>query len=131
MKNIRKLAKKREKGAVALTTLIVVSAILMLTGITILLVNIDLSRATTSSNATIMNRMRLTACLEESLIRLKDNDIFIGTITMNFNSYTCESIVTDNGSPGVKNISITSSSHEFNYQKDFQVDITTDPMTLL
>jgi len=128
---VKKISQRQEKAAIALTTVIVISAILLLSGTTIVLINIDLARATKSSNATILNRLRSKGCFEEVLIRLKNDSSFTGDVDLAYDSYTCTASVSNNANPQLKDILVSSTSGEYHYEESHIVNISTDPIQIV
>lgn len=121
-----------KKGYIALTTVLIVLPILLLSGIDLIYKNISLlvtSKMTYDSNLLQINA---ETCLEESVYKLKRDHLFTGVFTMTQTGWSCEAIIADKvGEPGVKLMSITATDDSDNYvniQKE--LNISTDPFEI-
>lgn len=124
--------KHDQKGIIALTTLIIVIAIMITGGITLLLTSIDTSVSTEAFNNRLLAKIRSRACLEEGLYRIKQDPLYIGTVTLTFADGDCDAVVTDSvGNPGIKILDIDSTIEEFGYSSQKAVDTNADPIVLV
>lgn len=119
-----------KKGSIALTTVIVLTGILLLGGITLTLNSIDLSSGTKDYFARNLAETRLRSCIEESLLKLKSNQAFAGNVVVTYSDGNCTSVIS-NESATVKILTITSTVDEYTLSEIKRVDISTDPDTLL
>lgn len=121
-----------KKGYIALTTVLIVLPILLLSGIDLIYKNISLiitSKMTYDSNLLQINA---ETCLEESVYKIKRDYLFTGVFSMTQTGWSCETIIADKvGEPGVKLMSITAIDDFDNYvniQKE--LNISTDPFEI-
>ncbi|MFQ5492695.1 MAG: hypothetical protein ACE5DX_00855 [Candidatus Dojkabacteria bacterium] len=124
---------KNKKGVIALTTLIIVTAILILGGVTLLLTSIDVGESASSSSSAILAELRAVSCFEEGLYRLRLDPSFIGTKPISYpESGVCTVDVSINiGNPDYRDLNITSTVEEFSYEEMRTVDITQDPIVVI
>lgn len=123
--------KKKLKGNISLTTVIVTSTILLLMGLTILFSTMDLAYSSKNIFNYELNLLRSRSCLEESLIRMKNNTAFTGTAPITFTDGNCSAVVTnDPVLSNIKLVAITSVVNEYTYLLNKKVDISTVPYTV-
>lgn len=121
---------KKTDAVIALTTLLVVTAILLFGGITILLTSIDITRTTDSSSNIVLGRLRSRSCLEEAMYHIRADANYTGTITINYLDGSCEAQVT-NATASTKNINVKGIIDEFTYEELRVADITLEPIQLI
>ncbi|MBW7953685.1 MAG: hypothetical protein QY330_00605 [Candidatus Dojkabacteria bacterium] len=125
---------QRKKGLIALSTLIIVTAILLVGGITLLITSADLAKATRSYNQILYTGLRSRSCLEEALYRLRIDPFFTGSVILPFpDSYpdgNCSASIS-NLSGNLRQISVTSVFEDVTITKTSTVDISTNPPTLV
>jgi hypothetical protein len=120
------------KANITLTTVVVIGAILLISGTALLFMTIDLSIAAKSYVNSGYAEVNSISCLEESLNRLKQSSTYTGTLSVTYNGSNCQSTITDDPVYGnIKHISIISYYGEYQYAKNKRVDISTDPDTLM
>ena len=121
-------SRKEQKGSIALLTVIVVTAILLASGMSLVLVSSDLIIASKDySNVQRISLVQRT-CLEESLSRVKKNDSFTGTVAYNGGQDTCSSLVeNDPVNPSIKVLTITGTTDGYSLVDVVHVDISVEP----
>lgn len=123
--------KGNKSGVIALTTLILVSAMLLFGGLTLVLTSIDLIKVAEGNNAKLINQNRVTSCLEESLYRLRKNPGLSGQIVIPFADGNCTSDITVNANPDLRDLTVNGTYKEFTSTSNFQVDISQNPPVLI
>jgi hypothetical protein len=124
--------KKSVAANISLTTVLVTSAILLLTGITIVFSTMDLAYSSKDTFNYELNTMRSRSCLEEAIYRIKNNPTFTGTAAITFTDGNCSAAVTnDPQNSNIKLVAITSMIKEYTYMLNKKVDISTSPFTVL
>ena len=121
-----------KKGYIALTTVLIVLPILLLTGIDLVYKNIGLlltSKMTYDSNILQINA---ETCLEESVHKIKRDHLFVGVFSMTQEGWSCNSIIADKvGEPGVKLLSITTTDESDNYVNILkELNVNSDPFEI-
>ena len=119
------------KGSIALTTMIIISSLLLMAGLTTVLTAIDLRNATANVNRAQEARLNGWTCLEEAVQRVKYDVLFTGDITLLLSDGGCVATVTDDASIGVKAIEINATADEFTYTVVRRVDVSDYPFELL
>lgn len=74
---------RKQPASIALTTVILTSAIMLSAGITLLITSVDLSRSREGHGAQIAASVQLNSCNEEALRRISQDSSFTGTIVIN------------------------------------------------
>ncbi len=116
-------------GNIALTTVLVFSGMLVLTGITIIIQAIDFGASTTSYTNQIYAQNTSFSCLEESLFKLSSNTAYTGSFQISStNGGTCDATVT--GTAPNKSVSIESSYRSSNYNTTKSIDTSQTPFTV-
>jgi len=85
-----KIAKKQQKGYIALTTVLIVLPLLLLAGINLVYRNITevaVGKMTFDYNVLELNA---ETCLEEAVRKLKFNPQYTGILNFNFTEWNCE-----------------------------------------
>lgn len=118
-------------GAVALTTVIILTSILMIAGTTIVLTSIDLRKSTKNNNSFIQAEINFDSCIEESVQRLKYNPGYTGTFTVTMINGSCEAIVSNDVDPMVKILEIISTSETSTFSDTVRVDTSVYPFQVL
>ncbi|MFW5702686.1 MAG: hypothetical protein ACOCXP_01840 [Candidatus Dojkabacteria bacterium] len=102
---------KKMRGSVALTTVILTSAILVSAGISLLITSIDLSRARQGHGAQIQASIQMNSCKEEALRRIEQDNNFTGSISISEQGeQLCEVVVStdmQNGDIKILELSVT------------------------
>lgn len=123
--------KRKKKGMIALVTVIVISGILLVTGIALVLASADLAMSAKGYAAKVNLQSTMRTCLEESIYKLKFDDTFTGQISHSGSSGSCTADVSDDINPGIKNIDVTTLYGDYTNGKLFQVDVSQEPYQLL
>ncbi len=120
-----------QKGMIALITVFVVSGVLLVTGIAVVLVSADLAMSTKGYMSKVNLQSTSRTCLEECLYKLKFDDTFVGQVTYADDSGSCVADVSDDSSPGIKNIDLVSTFDGYSESQTHQVDVSEEPYRLL
>lgn len=116
-------------GNIALTTVLVFSGMLVLTGITIIIQAIDFGSSTSSYTHQIYAQNTSFSCLEESLFKISSNPSYTGSFQISStNGGTCDATVT--GTAPNKSVSIESSYRSSNYNTTKSIDTSQTPFTV-
>lgn len=114
-----------KKGSIALTTVLMVSAILLASGLTLILTSIDLSFASKNFNSYQLSKIRSKTCLEESLYKISKNPSYTGTVSYTYSDGSCTAIITnDLVISTTKIVSINTTLNVYNYSETKRVDTT-------
>jgi len=118
-----------KEGSVSLLTVIIMSAILLLGGLTVISVTIDLAKSNQDSIYHELNVFRIRSCVEEALNRIKFNHTFVGTASITFSDGSCSAEVTNDpgGNLNLKRISVTAQINNYYHSVNKLVDITNTP----
>jgi len=123
--------KKKLQGNVSLTTVLVTSAILLLSGTTLLFGSIDQGRISKDNVNYQLAHIRAYSCLEEALNRIKRTQIFEGSVSILYDNGQCEADVTiDLINNNIRMISINSNYEDYQINITKQVDISSSPFTI-
>ena len=123
---------KMNKGYIALTTVLVILPLLLITGID------SLYKNTTSLIVGKMNydyqilRSNSETCLEEAVYKIKRGGTYTGTFTLSMDNWSCDVVVSDKvGFPGIKIIEINSSdSNSVKFSTTKELNINVDPFEI-
>lgn len=120
---------KKLRANVSLTTVLVTSAIIILSSITVILNVIDMSRNSRNNMMYELNSMRSDSCIEESMHRIKYNPNFTGTVSITFSNGNCESIVSiDPGNPNIRILALTAQTDDYYFSITKKADISQSPI---
>ncbi len=124
--------KKTKKGVVALVTLIMMSIMLMLSGITLVMSNIDVTKSSRSLNMGVLARYQAYSCLEESLLKISASTSYTGTVSIT-NAYgTCQGVITNHQTnPLIKIVQLTGTVQGYSFTQTRNVDISDTPIKLI
>ncbi len=117
------------KGYIALTTVLIILPLLLLSGIDSLYKNMTtLIVGKMNYDAQIL-KSNTETCLEEAVYIIKRNPSFADTLTVSLDNWTCTVLVSDKGgSPGVKIIDIQASDSNGIYINTLkELDTNADP----
>ena len=115
------------RATIALTTVLIISAMLLFGGIALVVSSVD-SNIVSESYLNVLSRLKARSCLEEALLKVARNTSYIGVLQIPFDDGICSANVSnDPGNPNIKIIDITSNSEQFNYQEQKKVDISVYP----
>ena len=127
-----KIITKKVKGAAALVTLIIVSTVLLLSGITLILNSLDLNKALKGYGSSQILYIQSRSCLEDAMSKLLFNSSYTGTASITSQGITCQTTVALNGSnSNHRNIELTANDGEFYYSDNIVVDISLNPITIV
>jgi len=119
------------KAYVALTTILIIIPILLMGGIALLYSNMNLLISTQSMYASSLSNNEYNTCLEESVLKIKRDNNYTGTLTINFPSYTCTAVISNYmGNTNIKQIDITVTSGIYTYNRVQIVDISISPYSV-
>ncbi len=128
---IRKLLKIRLKANIALTSVLLAGAVLVVTGIAILYNAIDVTIVSKNFVSRQFAELKIASCVEESMNRLVKNSSFLGNFTLTFDEGSCTAVITNiDGQPNLRSLQITAVSGEYTVRRSKRVDISTSPLTL-
>jgi len=119
-----------KRATVALTTILVLSAMLLFGGLVLVISGID-NNIVSESYLNVLSKLKARSCLEEVLLKLSRDTLYIGTTQITFTDGQCSAVVTDDVQPNIKLVNITSSTEEFNYQEQKRVDVSQSPPLLI
>ena len=119
---------RKENGYIALTTVLILIPILLMTGIALIYSNISLLVSTQSLYASALSNTQYSTCLEESILKVKRNHTFTGTSNLTFTNFSCTSVISDyQGNTNTKKIDITITSGIYTNVRTQIVDISVSP----
>jgi hypothetical protein len=120
------------RGSVSLTTVILVSAVLLLSGIIVVLNSVDLSKASKGKLMNSVSTIQSYTCFEEVLERLKMNRNYTGTFTISLPNGTCDVAVSIHPTQNnYRNVLINSNANGFFYTENRIVDISVSPIQII
>lgn len=121
-----------KKGSVALTLVLVTSSMLLVSGITVLLLSIDLTISSKNVNSRLLADIRSRTCFEESMFRLKQNPSFTGTVEYAYENGNCEgNIAQDAVNANLRVITVSGNLNEYTHNEEYLVDVSEEPFTVL
>lgn len=120
---------RKYDASVALTTLIIIIAILMSFGITISKTAVDLGYTSRGYVTDSSSRMLARSCLEEVLYKIKEDQALTGTFNLNINDRTCEMLIENGSSADLKNITITQSVDSYTRIEHWEINTSSSPYT--
>lgn len=126
MNNLR----KNKKGVIGLTTLLLLSSILVVSGIALVLTSIDLGESSINNFRLSVAKTTLNSCFEESMIRISRNKNYVGEVTLDINGSSCTAEISDSG-VNQKRVDINSTNIENSFSQSFFVDTSSDPISLI
>ncbi len=128
---MKKIVKKQD-GAIALTTLLIVFSILLFSGTTLILLATDFSKSLSAVNNGSIAQIHAQSCMEESLIRLKENIYYSGSITINIDNGYCQADVSiDQTNNNYRDIEVSSYKFDSSYYQSSIVDISGDEFVII
>jgi hypothetical protein len=121
-----------KNGSITLTTVLVVGAILLASGVSLILTTIDLGSASKNYfNANLAN-IRSTTCLEEGFYKLRKDTTFTGNINFSYSDGNCSvSIQNDAQNSQTKILSISSTLSSYNSTRTVRVDTSANPFSII
>lgn len=124
--------KDSEKGLIALTTLLIMSTVLVISGISVVYLSID--SAGVSRNYVNLNHAKsnIQSCLDEALLRITLNRNYTGSGSVVVGGITCTYNVTNHATNlNYKEISVSSSFEINHFSKVFIVDKSKTPIEVI
>lgn len=122
----------RTEGNIALITVIVVSGILMASGIAVVLLSTDLALSSKNYAAKVRMETALRTCLEESLFRVKADLDFVGNVSYTNGNQECSALVeNDPVTPNMKIITVNASFESYGTSDVFRADVSSEPFQLI
>lgn len=110
---MKKIARLKSAN-VALTTVIVVSAILLFSGVSLVLTSIDLGLASRDFHTSVVLTGGLNSCFEEALAQISANASYTGSVNMSTESFECTAVVIISGeNSNWRVITLTSSKNGY------------------
>lgn len=125
---------KKIKGNVALTAVVVIGFMLLVTGTSVIILSMDLSIATKHFENGSKARLNTRTCFEEAMRALSDDDSFTGDLEYTYDGVSCTATVTDDTDPNVKVVTVTStatSDVDYTETSEKRVDISQDPIAVI
>jgi len=124
--------KKKIAGYIALTTVLVILPLLLLSGINTIYTNITLLITGKMQYDYNILEINAESCLEESVYKIKKNRAFTGTFTITRTDWNCTSVISDKPDNfGVKIIQITAVDQNENHVKmTKELNTNTDPFEI-
>jgi hypothetical protein len=122
----------KKKGYVALTTVLVILPLLLITGINSVYSNLTTLIVGKMNYDYELLKLNGETCLEESVYKLKWNPNFTGTITVDIDDWYCISEITNKtGEPGIKIIDMSLSDlNDIDINIIKEVNTNTNPYEL-
>jgi hypothetical protein len=125
------LKAKRLQGNISLTTVILVGALLIISGMAVLGNAIDVAMSTKSYFNRNIAEIRLVTCIEESMYKFTKNPNYTGTFSVTYSDGSCQATVTDiGGDPTKKNLALSATVNSFTVTRTKKADTTTSPMSI-
>lgn len=121
---------RNNKATITLTTVLIITVVLLYSGIALLYAVIDLRRANQVNFEHTLAQLRFQNCLEESLYKLTKNLSYTGNFTITFSDGECSSTVATTANVNIKSINILSTYKQVGYNKITSVDISSAPPTI-
>lgn len=121
----------RFRGNIALTTVILVSALLVVSGMAVLTNAIDIAMSTKSYFNRVVTEVHTSTCVEEGMRKLVQLPTFTGSVTVTYPEGNCQVAIADVvGFPTQKTMVITTVFREYSITRTKKVDTSTSPMTV-
>ena len=121
----------KKNGSISLTTVLMVSSILLASGLTLVISTVDLSLSTKSFNSQIQAKSRAKTCLEESLYKISKMPSYTGTVNFSYTDGSCSSTIQNDTSVSTTKIVTTNSNIDvYNYTEIKKVDTTQTPLVM-
>jgi hypothetical protein len=124
------LKRNKEKGSIALTSVILLSSILLLAGISLILATIDITTATTGFYNLNTARNQARGCIEESLYKISRNSAYTGSFSVTYATGSCSTTVTNDSPTTTKILTTTSTVGVYNLTIVKKVDTLTVPFAI-
>lgn len=121
---------RKVDGSITLSLVVVIGAMLLFAGITLVFVGIDLARTTTSFDNHILVNTYVSSCFDESMYLVNKDKTYTGNSSISFVDGSCSSGVTDE-TVNIKVLNITGQKGDYYGGKIYRVDTTSKPYTIL
>lgn len=126
-----KYRSNRLQGNISLTTVLVTSAILLLSGTTLLFGSIDQGRVSKDNVNYELAQIRSYSCLEEAMNKIKRNQAFVDIAEISYEDGHCQAEVSiDPVNNNIRMINIISIYNNYQISNGKKVDISTSPYTI-
>lgn len=127
-KNVKGL---RLKANISLTTVILVGALLIVSGMAVLSNAIDVAMSTKSYFNKAMADIRVSTCIEEGMYKLTKLSTFTGTVSVTYSDGNCQVVISNiGGDPTKKNLQVTAVYGQFTVTRTKKGDTATTPMSI-
>ena len=121
---------KKYKGVIAYMSVLVMSTLLLASGLTVIVLSSDIFQTTANYNDFIVAKLKSENCLEEAIARLKYEQGYTGTINLTFPTGTCTAVTTESGTTDVKDLNISGSYDNSSFERDYTVDVSDYPVVV-
>lgn len=119
------------RASIALPTVVLISSILLIGGLSIIIMSIDIRKSTKGFSEYTTARLEAQACLEEGIEDLKFDSTYTGSFSMTFPSGSCDITISNiGGDPTLKEAVITSSHGDTDYEAKYEIDVSAYPLTV-
>jgi hypothetical protein len=123
---------KNSKGSVAITSVIAISSILLVAGITLTLTTADFAKSTRNYENRFQNEINADSCLEEAIYKLNLAPTYVGNVSITTDSGSCvAALVAVSGDPNMKDVNITSTFDNNVYEETHRIDISDSPPSIV
>lgn len=118
---------RKIEGSVALTTLVLVVAILFGLSLSVIHSAADLGFASKAYSVNTSTKVLARACLEETLFQVREDESYIGSFSLGLNGGGCDVTVSNTANPNEKSVDVTAT--EGGYYSDYiwKMDTSTTP----
>lgn len=113
-------------GSVSLVTVVLLSAILIVSGLTVVFSSIDLQKSNLGLKNRIEIKVSAKSCFEESMNIIKDDLGYTGTYVYNDGDDACNSVITSLGG-GISSIDISVDDGTYVYEDSYEIDVSQYP----
>ena len=128
---ISRKIKAGARGSVALTAVLIVSAILLVGGLSALMATVDLAFSTKGVGKSVFAEGLAKTCLEESVNLISQNPSYVGAYSYADGDFSCNADISDDlVVPGMKQVSIDSDLSGYSNQEQYSVDTTSEPFVV-
>jgi hypothetical protein len=119
-------------GAIALVTLLFIGSILTVTGVTLVLVNVDLNKTTKNFYSYELSKFRGQSCSEDALLKVNQNFSYTGNGSITFADGSCTYTITnDPVNSAIKVIAIVSIVNDYYYKLTIRADTSSGNIVIL
>lgn len=119
------------QASIALPTAVLIGSILLLGGLSVVLLGIDVKRATQTYNESTVAKMWTEPCIEEAIARVKFDPGFTGQFTISSTEGSCSALVSNLGeNPGMKELIIESDNLGSLHEKRYKIDLSDNNITV-